>query len=153
MEAYFAHPEKKSPTAIILLPDVIGHQLINTQLLADQFAANGYLTVVPDLFFGNPVPLNPPAGFDIFQWLRDFPPERVDTVVQSTIEYLKRSEGITTIAAAGYCFGGKYVVRFLGKGVSVGYAAHPSMVDEAEFAGIKGPLSISAAGELNLAIS
>ncbi|GAD94627.1 hypothetical protein SMAC_09573 [Paecilomyces variotii No. 5] len=140
-----------SPTANILLSDVIGHQLINTQLLADQVSANGYLTVVPDLFFGNSVPLNSPAGFDIFEWLRDFPPERIDTVIQSTIEYLKISEGITTIAAAGYCFGGKHVVRFLGKGASVGYAAHRSMVDEVEFAGIKGPLSISAADKFNSA--
>lgn len=46
----------------------------------------------------------------------------------------------------GYCFGAKYVVRFLKKGViDVGYSAHPSFVEEEELKGIEGPYAISAA--------
>lgn len=46
----------------------------------------------------------------------------------------------------GYCFGGKYVVRHLLPGkIDVGYAAHPSHIDEDELRGIKGPLAIAAA--------
>lgn len=43
--------------------------------------------------------------------------------------------------------GAKYVVRFLttGKGLSVGFVAHPSFVQEVELAAITGPLSIAAA--------
>lgn len=38
--------------------------------IADQFAANGYFTVVPDLFSGDPVPLNRPGDFDVMAWLQ-----------------------------------------------------------------------------------
>jgi dienelactone hydrolase len=48
---------------------VIGHCFINAQLIADQFAANGYLVVMPDLFGGDPIPLNRPDGFDLMKWL------------------------------------------------------------------------------------
>lgn len=42
--------------------------------------------------------------------------------------------------------GAKYTIRFLeGKGVDVGYVAHPSFVEESELAAIQGPLSIAAA--------
>lgn len=45
-------------------------------------------------------------------------------------------------------FGAKYVARFMaeGKGVDVGYMAHPSFVEPDEVKAMKGPLSISAAG-------
>lgn len=56
------------------------------------------------------------------------------------------------IGAVGYCFGGKYVARFLGTTgssnnamVDAGYTAHPSFVDEAEVKAITGPFSIAAA--------
>ena len=53
---------------------------------------------------------------------------------------------IKKIGAVGYCFGGKYVVRFLKAGhIDVGYSAHPSFVDEDELKAIKGPFAISAA--------
>ena len=52
------------------------------------------------------------------------------------------------IGAIGYCFGAKYVVRFLkpdqGK-VDVGFLAHPSLVEKPELEAIKGPLAIAAA--------
>jgi dienelactone hydrolase len=39
----------------------------------------------------------------------------------------------------------QYVVRHYKQGISVGYIAHPSFVDEDELAAITGPLSIAAA--------
>ena len=48
---------------------MIGHRFINAQLIADQFAANGYLVVMPDLFGGDPIPLNRPDSFDLMKWL------------------------------------------------------------------------------------
>jgi dienelactone hydrolase len=54
----------------------------------------------------------------------------------------------------GYCFGGKYVPRFLasGKGIDVGFIAHPSSLEASEIQGIAGPISI-AAGELDAAFN
>lgn len=60
--------------------------------------------------------------------------------------------GVKKIGAVGYCFGGKYVARYLGKtgkdngaSVDVGYTAHPSFVAPEELKAITGPLSIAAA--------
>lgn len=48
---------------------MIGHRFNNAQLIADQFAANGYFVVMPDLFDGDPIPLNRPGDFDLMKWL------------------------------------------------------------------------------------
>jgi dienelactone hydrolase len=101
---------------------------------------------MPNLFNDNPIPLNPPAGFNVFEWLGGFPPEKIDHIAKLTIDALRTTYEAKKIGAAGYCFGGKCVVRTLKDQVSVGYTAHPNMVDEAELAQILGPLSLSAAG-------
>jgi len=151
---YFAYPESKDTSnAILILTDVIGHEYINAQLIADQFAANGYYVVMPDLFEGDPVPLNRPEGFDIFAWLTKSGPsgghtkEVVDPIIETVIKDMKENQGVKKIGAVGYCFGGKYVARFQakGRGVDVGYVAHPSFVDAEEVKAITGPFSIAAA--------
>jgi len=67
IEAYVAEPSGKTihkDTAILFLPDVIGIWQ-NSKLMADQYAANGYYTLIPDLFNGDPLSLNRPADFDL----------------------------------------------------------------------------------------
>ncbi|KAF2108652.1 dienelactone hydrolase [Lophiotrema nucula] len=149
VRTYFSYPEDKSTqNAVLILTDVIGLDFINAQLIADQFAANGYFAVMPDLFFGNPVPMNPPEGFEIMKWIEtDMPKtDKVDPVVEATIKEMRGPLGVQKIGAVGYCFGGKYVCRHLKKGkIEAGYTAHPSFVDAEELEGIEGPLSISAA--------
>ncbi|KAI1263167.1 dienelactone hydrolase [Xylariaceae sp. FL1019] len=116
------------------------------------YAANGYLTVIPDIFNGDPVPLNRPENFDFPKWMAggstgDNPhgPEQIDEIVVRAIEWLKKEHGITKIASSGYCLGAKYVARHFKDGISVGYFAHPSYVTEDELKGFQGPLSIAAA--------
>jgi dienelactone hydrolase len=123
--------------------------LPNTHSIADQFAANGYFVIIPDLFNGNPVPLNPPEGFDLMEWINTEMPKvpAVDPIVEATIKEMRGPLGCKRIGGVGYCFGGKYVCRFLKEGrLDAGYTAHPSFVDAKEVEGIKGPLSIAAAG-------
>ena len=102
--------------------------------MVDQLAANGYYTLMVDEFNGDPVLLNRPKDFDIMAWLNkgstgDNPHtfEYVDPIIEKAIEYLK-AEGYTKIGSVGYCFGAKYVARYMakGKGIDVGYMAHPS---------------------------
>ncbi|KAL1967758.1 hypothetical protein VTN77DRAFT_2447 [Rasamsonia byssochlamydoides] len=152
VETYFSYPaDRSTKRAILILTDVIGHRFINAQLIADQFAANGYFVVMPDLFHGDPIPLNRPADFDFKAWLTGPPghlPPVVDPVVDSVLNEMRTSLGCERIGAVGYCFGAKYVVRFLKpaeKKVDVGYIAHPSFIEPEELAAIQGPLSISAA--------
>lgn len=88
---YFAYPKDKSTDyAIVIVPDVIGHESINVKLVADQFAENGYFTVIMDPFQGDPVPLNRPADYDIQKWLKGPPskyPETVEYVPTSPLRY------------------------------------------------------------------
>jgi len=154
IETYVAEPTGKvhKDTAILFLPDVIGIWA-NSKLMADQYAANGYYTIIPDLFNGDALSLNRPEGFDLMEWLtkgtggkNPHTKDAVDPIVEKSIKYLQ-DKGYKKIGAVGYCFGGKYLIRFLSKakGINVGYVAHPSFVDEEELAAIEGPLSIAAA--------
>ncbi|KAF4595681.1 dienelactone hydrolase [Ophiocordyceps camponoti-floridani] len=135
---------------ILYLPDVIGVWQ-NSKLMADAFAASGYTTLLVDLFDGDPVSLNRSDDFDFPGWLqhgsdgkKPHTTEAVDPIVVAGIKAL-REMGVKHIAAVGYCFGAKYVVRHYKNGIECGFAAHPSFVEEAELAAIGGPLSIAAA--------
>jgi hypothetical protein len=95
------------------------------------------------------MPLNPPEGFDMMEWINTEMPRvpTVDPIVEATIKEMRGPLGCKRIGGVGYCFGGKYVCRFLKEGrLDAGYTAHPSFVDAEEVKGIKGPLSIAAAG-------
>ncbi|VUC23241.1 unnamed protein product [Clonostachys rosea] len=153
-DAYLATPgadfPAKKDSAILILPDIFGIYP-NSQLVADSFAAQGYTTLIPDLFKGDQVPVDRPAGFDIMSWIakgsdgnNPHTPATIDPIVAQGIETLK-SLGIKRIGGVGYCFGAKYVVRNYKHGIDVGYSAHPSFVEEEELAAITGPYSISAA--------
>ncbi|PSK56959.1 Protein AIM2 [Elsinoe australis] len=149
-ETYFAYPSKSTDKAILILTDVMGHVFPNAQLIADQFAENGYFVAMPDLFHGDPLQVNRPPDFDIMGWLKGPPghlPNRVDPVVEASIKELREKHGVKKLGAVGYCFGAKYVARFLakGKGIDVGYVAHPSFVEADELKAITGPFSIAAA--------
>lgn len=116
IDAYLAKPSSKIPRqGILYIPDIVGIWQ-NSKLMADAFAAQGYVCLVVDIFNGDPAPLNMPDGFDIMKWLTEgsdghnpHTPDAIDPIVQSSIAYLK-SIGITQIGAAGYCLGAK--VRF-----------------------------------------
>jgi dienelactone hydrolase len=106
VETYLSYPEDRSTKhGVIILTDVIGHRFINSQLIADQFAANGYFVAMPDLFHGDPVKLNRPASFKLMTWLEGHPTERVDPVVDSVITHMRTYLGCEKVGAVGYCFG------------------------------------------------
>jgi dienelactone hydrolase len=112
IETYVAEPKGKTvhkDTAILYLPDVLGIWQ-NSKLMADQFAANGYYTVMPDLFNGDPLTLSRPEGFDLMKWLvegstGDNPHtlEAVEPIVEKSIKFLQK-KGFKKIGAVGYCF-------------------------------------------------
>ncbi|KAK4135175.1 alpha/beta-hydrolase [Trichocladium antarcticum] len=154
-DAYLATPpagKEHKGVGILLLPDVIGIWQ-NSKLTADQFAANGYLTLLLDTFNGDALSLGDrPTDFVFMDWLtrgtggkNPHTTEAVDPIVVDGIKALQEEYGITKIGAVGYCFGAKYVARHYKDGIKVGYVAHPSFVDEEELAAITGPLAISAA--------
>lgn len=65
---------EKSDKVIFMLSDVFGYELINTRLLADDYAKAGFYVLLPDLFSGDSLPAEvehqmmppesmPPRGF------------------------------------------------------------------------------------------
>merc|ERR1712093_710944 len=95
---------------------------------------------IPDLFNGDPLSLNRPADFDLMSRLtkgsdgkNPHTYDAVDPIVEKSIKYLQEQD-FKKIGAVGYCFGAKYVARFMaaGKGISVGFVAHPSFIEEEE---------------------
>ncbi|KAF2664491.1 dienelactone hydrolase family protein [Microthyrium microscopicum] len=147
VEYYVTYPEdKKTDKAILIFPDVMGHNVDNAKLIADQFAANGYFVVSVDQFDGDALPLNRPGDFDFMKWREGHTTEKGDKIAATILKELKEKYGAKTIGAVGYCWGAKNVIRNLKKGViDAGYVAHPSFVDADELRGIEGPLSIAAA--------
>lgn len=134
--------------AILILSDVMGHNFTNVQLIADEFAANSYFVVVPDLFEGDTVPLNRPEGFQIQDWLKNHLPEHVEPIIDAVLAEMRSPLGCERVGGVGYCFGGRYVARSLRLGagkLDIAYTAHPTMMSPEELADIKGPLSIVAA--------
>ncbi|KAJ5580225.1 dienelactone hydrolase [Penicillium hispanicum] len=155
-EVYTVQPDNGSTEkGILILTDIIGHKSINVQLIADQFAANGYFVMIPDLFDGDPVPLNKPGSFDMQSWRAGgyhpkgtaHLPANVDPIVTASLAEMRKSYGCKKIGAVGYCFGAKYVARHLDpdQKIDAGFNAHPSHVSEDELRAIKGPLAIAAA--------
>ncbi|KAB5576268.1 dienelactone hydrolase family protein [Coniochaeta sp. 2T2.1] len=146
---YIASPTDTSHAgkAIIYLSDVFGISN-NGMLLADEFARQGYLTVYPDLLQGDH--LAPDDFFsgrvDMVEWASRHGPDAVDPVIEATIDYVRNTLGIKKAAAVGYCFGGKYVARFLRENkLDSGFTAHPSFMSVEELSGVEKPFAIAAA--------
>ncbi|CEJ62824.1 hypothetical protein PMG11_11310 [Penicillium brasilianum] len=124
----------------------------NAKLLADQYAAHGYLCLVPDIFLGDSVPINRPYDFDVKKWIMQgsegnspHTPAVIDAIVKKAIVYLTGQHGVVKLGAIGICLGAKYVARHFSSGIAVGFIAHPAFMEEAELESITGPLSIAAA--------
>lgn len=114
-------------------------------------AAAGYFVVAPDLFNGDPVPDDAlEKGFDFAPWLGRHGPDVTDPIIAVTVKAMREEFGVKKIGAVGYCFGGRYVVRFLanGKGLDAGFAAHATLVQASEFGEVDVPLSLALAGRL-----
>ena len=106
---------------------------------------------MPDLFYGDTVKTNRPPDFNLMVWLQNHLTEHVDPIIKTVLKEMRGPLGCKRVGGVGYCFGAKYVCRFLKEGrLDAGYMAHPSFVEKEELEGIMGPLSISAAGMFDL---
>jgi dienelactone hydrolase len=106
---------------------------------------------MPDLFNGDSVPLNRPEGFQIMNWVQNHLPPQTEPIIDMVVKEMRENMGCKRVGGVGYCFGGKYVCRYLKQGkLDAGFMAHPTMVEGDELRGVEGPLSIAAAGEFTL---
>ncbi|KAI0331665.1 alpha/beta-hydrolase [Cubamyces sp. BRFM 1775] len=152
-ECYVATPSGEYPKdkVVLFLTDAFGIPLINNKLLVDDFARNGFRTVMPDVFNGEPAPEDAMnrKDFDIAAWLGRHTPETWQPVVDGVVSALQ-AEGVTWIATTGYCFGAKPAWYLALKGSSkVTVVTHPSLLRipedlEAYRDGAKAPLLMNS---------
>ncbi|EIW59789.1 alpha/beta-hydrolase [Trametes versicolor FP-101664 SS1] len=153
VESYVATPTGEYPKdkVVLLLTDVFGIPLNNNKLLADDFARNGFRTVMPDLFQGDALPenaLNDPT-FDRAAWMGKHGPESWTPDIDAVVAALQ-AEGVTWIGTTGYCFGAPPAWRLALSGASkVTVVTHPSRLAipedlEAYRDGSKAPLLINS---------
>ncbi|KAI8970925.1 alpha/beta-hydrolase [Trametes punicea] len=113
---------------VLFLSDVFGIPLVNNKLLVDDFARNGFRTIMPDLFQGDPYPedaLNR-EDFDRDAWRSRHGPETWKPVLDAIVSTLQAS-GITWIGTTGYCFGAPPALYLALKGATkVTVITHPS---------------------------
>ncbi|KAI8663534.1 DLH domain-containing protein [Fusarium keratoplasticum] len=144
---YISKPKvpSKGDTAVLYLSDVYGLPLLENKLLVDSFARAGYLTIAPDILNGDPADPNVP--FNAQEYLSRHNPQNTDPIIEKTIGFIHKKLKIDTIAVTGYCYGGRYAFRFLagGRGANVGFAAHPTLLQNDEVLAIHGPASLAAA--------
>ncbi len=98
------------------------------QLLVDDFARNGFKTIMPDYLNGDPIIDFDDPNFVLLDWSARHGPDTwkglVDTVVASL-----RESGVTRIATAGYCFGAQPAIYLALKNDSVATVlSHPTRV-------------------------
>lgn len=110
-QAYLAVPHIGKGPAIILLQEIFG---VNEHIraVADQYAADGYVVLVPDLFWRAGAHIE--LGYDEAGWKRavelmqatDNP--HADADIAATVAALRARPEVTgKLASVGYCFGGR----------------------------------------------
>ncbi|RPA83892.1 alpha/beta-hydrolase [Ascobolus immersus RN42] len=149
ISTFLATPQTTAsePTSIILLiPDIYGHNSTATKTLAQKISTlSNLIVVVPDVFEGEPIPEGGAPSFPP-GWQDRHGPAQVERVLDLTLAEVKRRWGEVKVGATGYCFGGRYVFRYLSAGkIAAGVAAHPSSTTIDEIVGAKGPIQIATA--------
>jgi len=84
---------------------------------------------------------------DMGAFFAAYNPVTQDPIIAKAIAYAKTQPFVEKIAIAGYCWGGRYAFRFLaaGKGGDAAFAAHPSLLQDAEISAITKPVSLAYA--------
>jgi len=108
--AYLSLPRGGKGPGIVLLQEIFG---VNQHIrnVADQYAADGYVVLAPDLFWRQGPRIE--LGYDGEEWKRayalmqatDFALAQQD--VGATVKVLRGLVGDEKIASLGYCFGGR----------------------------------------------
>lgn len=93
------------------------------------------------------MPVDRPDTFNTTEWQSRNQPEDIDPVIEATLNEIRSNTNIERLGVVGYCFGGRYVARWLGRdaGINAGYIAHPSGATPEEWTAVAAPLSIANA--------
>jgi len=132
VDCYIATPTDDYPKdrVVLFLADALGIH-VNSQLLIDDFANNGFKAIAPDYLYGDPIPESMITKFDrnIMQnWVANHGQEKTRPALDKVIKALKE-QGVTKLAATGYCFGGRYVFDLAFENmIDVAIISHPALL-------------------------
>ncbi|KAI0754699.1 alpha/beta-hydrolase [Daedaleopsis nitida] len=156
--------DEDSKRIVVIGVDIFGWRFVNTRLLADEYAAQGFRVIVPDLFAGWELPLWSLSAHDtnsersLFQRYVARPlsyfvfapfvirnmPRQVSTIAVVTSS-LRAAHPDAKIGFVGFCWGGRFAIS-QNHLFDATVACHPSLVKfPAELEGIKSPFSLAAA--------
>ncbi|KAL6956154.1 carboxymethylenebutenolidase [Sarracenia purpurea var. burkii] len=116
----------------------------NNWKLADNVAAAGFYVVVPDFLYGDfYVPENAKRPLPV--WVKNHAPDKGFEDAKPIIEALK-GRGVSSIGAAGFCWGAKVVVELAKHAyVQAAVLLHPSFVTLDDIRVVKVPISVLGA--------
>ncbi|KAF1814275.1 dienelactone hydrolase family protein [Eremomyces bilateralis CBS 781.70] len=161
---YIAEPEEgKQPKGIIIIvPDVFGWEFVNTRILADHYSAGGdYLVYLIDFMDGWAAPVSTMESMPLLMkndsiwdwvWKPYYAAQGLSSFisvatfnrysvawprVHSFFEAVRKNEGAKLgIGAAGFCWGGRYVVNLTHEEsfvdgvplVDASFTGHPGLI-------------------------
>ena len=109
--AYVAWPAGEAKAAIIVIQEIFG---VNAGIRAkcDDWAAQGYLAVAPELFwrFAPGCELDPDVPEQLqegFGHFGQYDPDDGVKDIEATIHWVRREAGIGKVGCVGYCLGGR----------------------------------------------
>ncbi|KAL7424010.1 hypothetical protein Q5752_001595 [Cryptotrichosporon argae] len=158
-------PASGAQNVVVLLPEVFGVDLVNTKLVADEWAANGWKALVPDVFEGDAVPIEylkaicpnmrdkaqatvaskaidtAKSAASLGPWLIRHREAVARPIVQDFFTALRADPSTGKVAAVGYCWGGRYALLQAQDDApgraDVAVAFHPSFLVETDVEPIK----------------
>jgi carboxymethylenebutenolidase len=116
VEAYVVYPEVSKKAPVVLVIEEIFGLSDWAQLVTDEFAAAGYIAIVPDLLSGkgpNGGGTKSMTSDQIGQGMRDLKPDEITADLNAAADYalhLPASSG--KLFVAGFCFGGGQSFRY-----------------------------------------
>ncbi|KAI6012506.1 dienelactone hydrolase [Pisolithus orientalis] len=122
--------EYNKEKAVLFLPSIFGIDLINAQLLVDDFARNGFKTIAIDYLNGDPLPGDALTGgkYDIPAWFARHGNDQTRPNIDKVVAAL-REQGVKDFGSTGYCFGARYGFDIAFENISkVTVVSHPSLL-------------------------
>jgi carboxymethylenebutenolidase len=116
LDAYIAYPEvsNKAPVVVVI------HEIFGlspwAQLVTDEFAAAGYIAIVPDLLSGKGPNGGGTQTMDqnmVMSQIRDLPPDQITADINAAADYATKMPAANgKLFVAGFCYGGSQSFRY-----------------------------------------